>query len=80
MIEPKFNRLLKASGLHFQKAGETIDYCGYRAAYYIDQHKAENNLPEEIVFLYYHIKEKISFQIHENSESKYYPSNLYHGE
>lgn len=78
MIEPKFNRLLKASGLHFQKAGETIDYCGSRAAYYIDQHKAEDNLPEEITLLYHHIKEELSAQVHEYSESEYFPNNSYH--
>lgn len=74
MIEPKFNRLLKASGLHFHKAGETIDYCGTRAAYYIDQHRAEDNLPEEIKPLYNHIKKELSSQIHENSDPKCSPN------
>ena len=45
MLEPRFNRLLKASGLHFQQVGEIINHCGFRAAYYIDQHKAVKNLP-----------------------------------
>lgn len=77
MIEPKFNRLLKASGLHFQKAGKTIDYCGTRAAYYIDQHRAEENLPEETTLLYQHIKEELASQIHETSNPKYYQNISY---
>lgn len=77
MIEPKFNRLLKASGLHFKKVGKTIDYCGSRAAYYIDQHKAEDNLPEEITLLYHHIKKELSPQIHENSEHEDAPNSSY---
>lgn len=63
MIEPKFSRLLKVSGLHFQKAGETIDHCGLRAAYYIDQKQAERDLPERILPLYTRIKSCLEQQL-----------------
>lgn len=63
MIEPRFNRLLKVSGLHFQRAGETIDHCGLRAAYYIDQKQAENDLPERIMPLYTRIKSCLEQQL-----------------
>nr|WP_298250561.1 PEP-CTERM/exosortase system-associated acyltransferase [uncultured Halomonas sp.] len=63
MIEPKFNRLLKVSGLHFQRAGKTIDHCGLRAAYYIDQKQAERDLPERILPLYTRIKSCLEQQL-----------------
>ncbi|HSH58009.1 MAG TPA: PEP-CTERM/exosortase system-associated acyltransferase [Halomonas sp.] len=63
MIEPRFNRLLKVAGLHFQRAGETIDHCGLRAAYYIDQKQAEKNLPERVMPLYARIKNCLEQQL-----------------
>ncbi|MGM0982687.1 MAG: PEP-CTERM/exosortase system-associated acyltransferase [Pseudomonadota bacterium] len=72
MLEPRFNRLLKASGLHFKKAGQTINYCGTRAAYYIDQYEAEGNLPEETTLLYRYIKEELASQIHEARNPEHY--------
>ncbi|WP_447043694.1 PEP-CTERM/exosortase system-associated acyltransferase [Vreelandella sp. H-I2] len=64
MLEPRFNRLLKCSGLHFQKVGNVINYCGERAAYYIDQHKAVENLPEQLIPLYSYINKDLSKQFH----------------
>lgn len=62
MLEPRFNRLLKASGLHFQQVGETINYCGKRAAYYIDQKVAVENLPEKLIPLYKQIEKELAIQ------------------
>ncbi|WFE71273.1 PEP-CTERM/exosortase system-associated acyltransferase [Halomonas sp. M1] len=63
MLEPRFNRLLGASGLHFQQVGELIQHCGERAAFYIDQRVAEHHLPEKIVPLYQLIKSGLATQL-----------------
>ncbi len=62
MLEPRFNRLLKASGLHFRQVGDIINYCGNRAAYYIDQKKAVENLPQQLIPLYTHIEKELAIQ------------------
>lgn len=64
MLEPRFNRLLKHSGLHFQQVGKVINYCGERAAYYIDQNKATEDLPEQLIPLYSFINKELSNQFH----------------
>lgn len=63
MLEPRFSRLLKASGLHFQQVGGVINYCGSRAPYYIDQRVAEAHLPKRIVPLYHTIKTQLAVQL-----------------
>lgn len=63
MLEPKFHRLLGASGLHFQQVGEPIQYCGKRAAFYIDQRAAEQRLPAPLVPLYALIKSSLATQL-----------------
>ncbi len=56
MMEPRFARLLQLAGLRFQQAGEIIDYCGPRAAYYIDQRQAERDMKPSLTPLYRHIE------------------------
>ncbi|WP_445158456.1 PEP-CTERM/exosortase system-associated acyltransferase [Halomonas sp. E14] len=56
MMEPRFARLLQLAGLRFQQAGEIIDYCGPRAAYYIDQQQAERDMKANLTPLYRHIQ------------------------
>ena len=63
MLEPRFSRLLKASGLHFHQVGGVINYCGSRAPYYIDQRVAEESLPKRIVPLYHTIKTQLAAQL-----------------
>ncbi len=63
MMEPRFARLLKISGLQFRQVGDVIDYCGPRAAYYIDQRDAERDLQAPLQPLYWHIKESIAPQL-----------------
>ncbi|MBT2774708.1 PEP-CTERM/exosortase system-associated acyltransferase [Halomonas sp. ISL-60] len=62
MLEPRFNRLLKASGLHFQQVGNIINYCGNRAAYYIDQKIAVESLPQQLIPFYAHIEKELAIQ------------------
>ncbi|MGR2739359.1 PEP-CTERM/exosortase system-associated acyltransferase [Billgrantia sp. Q4P2] len=63
MMEPRFARLLKISGLKFRQVGDIIDYCGPRAAYYIDQHQAERDLKSSLRPLYRHIKSTLAPQM-----------------
>ncbi|MBF7054949.1 PEP-CTERM/exosortase system-associated acyltransferase [Halomonas sp. KAO] len=77
MMEPRFNRLLKLSGLRFQKAGETIDHCGLRAAYYIDQKQAESDLPDSIKPLYTRIKSCLEQQLSLHDRDKVRAHGLY---
>ncbi|WP_218314589.1 PEP-CTERM/exosortase system-associated acyltransferase [Halomonas sp. 18071143] len=63
MLEPRFSRLLKASGLQFHQVGGVIDYCGSRAAYYIDQRVAEERLPKRLTPLYQFIKGQLASQL-----------------
>ncbi|QOR40058.1 PEP-CTERM/exosortase system-associated acyltransferase [Billgrantia diversa] len=63
MMEPRFARLLKISGLKFRQVGDVIDYCGPRAAYYIDQHQAERDLQSSLQPLYRHIKSTLAPQM-----------------
>ncbi|GHE21830.1 PEP-CTERM/exosortase system-associated acyltransferase [Halomonas urumqiensis] len=63
MMEPRFARLLKMSGLAFERIGELIDYHGPRAPFYIDQHQAERYLPERLVPLYEHIQQQLRPQL-----------------
>lgn len=63
MLEPRFSRLLKASGLHFHQVGGVINYCGSRAPYYIDQRVAETNLPIKLLPLYQSIKRQLASQL-----------------
>lgn len=62
MLEPRFNRLLKTSGLHFQQVGDIINYCGNRAAYYIDQKIAVEKLPKQLIPLYTFIEKELAIQ------------------
>ncbi|MBW6390136.1 PEP-CTERM/exosortase system-associated acyltransferase [Billgrantia antri] len=63
MMEPRFARLLKISGLQFRQVGNVIDYCGPRAAYYIDQHQAERDLQPSLQPLYQHIWTSLAPQV-----------------
>lgn len=63
MMEPRFARLLKVSGLNFRQIGKVIDYCGPRAAYYIDQRQAEREMHPHLVPLYQHIRQSLAHQL-----------------
>lgn len=63
MMESRFARLLKVSGLRFHKVGDVIDYHGPRAAFYIDQHEAERGLRQDLLPLYAHIKEELTAEM-----------------
>jgi N-acyl amino acid synthase of PEP-CTERM/exosortase system len=52
MMELRLARLLRRSGLNFQRVGEVIDYHGLRAAYHIHIREAVEGLDSEVFALY----------------------------
>ncbi|RKR04389.1 N-acyl amino acid synthase of PEP-CTERM/exosortase system [Kushneria sinocarnis] len=68
-MEPKFPRLLARSGLIFRQASEMFDICGRRAAYYIDQRQAVENMSPALRGLYRHIHGELQAQYDEKASS-----------
>jgi N-acyl amino acid synthase of PEP-CTERM/exosortase system len=60
MMEPFLPRLLKRSGIEFQRSGEDIDYHGMRAPYFITTQSAVENMRPDLKELYLEIHERIS--------------------
>ncbi|SEL51007.1 PEP-CTERM/exosortase system-associated acyltransferase [Halomonas daqiaonensis] len=65
MMEPRLPRLLSMSGFHFTKVGESIEMHGTRNAFYIDHRKAEQEMHEDLMPLYQHIRKELSSQLEE---------------
>lgn len=59
MMEPFLPRLLKRSGLLFQRAGKDIDYHGVRAPYFITTQSALKTMRPELLELYHWIHQQI---------------------
>ncbi len=59
MMEPFLPRLLKRSGILFQRAGKDIDYHGVRAPYFITTQSALDNMLPELLELYQWIHQQI---------------------
>ena len=68
MMEPFLPRLLKRSGIIFQKAGKDIDYHGIRAPYFITTQSALNNMRPELLDLYRWIHQQIETDYYSISE------------
>ena len=59
MMEPFLPRLLKRSGIIFQKVGEDIEYHGVRAPYFIRTQSALDNMRPDLKNMYEAIYEQI---------------------
>lgn len=59
MMEPFLPRLLKRSGIVFQKAGRDVDYYGIRAPYFIQTQSALDGMAPELRDLYDWLKNQI---------------------
>ncbi len=59
MMEPFLPRLMKRSGIVFQRAGKDINYHGIRAPYFIRTQDAIDNMRPDLRTLYQWIREKI---------------------
>jgi N-acyl amino acid synthase of PEP-CTERM/exosortase system len=60
MMEPFLPRLLKRSGIEFQRSGEDIDYHGVRAPYFITTQSALDNMRPDLKELYTEIYQRVS--------------------
>lgn len=63
MMEPRLPRLLRMSGFHFTRVGETIDFHGKRSAFYIDQRRVEDEMQPELMPLYRYIERELATQL-----------------
>jgi N-acyl amino acid synthase of PEP-CTERM/exosortase system len=59
MMEPFLPRLLRRSGIVFQRAGQDIDYHGIRAPYFITTQSALDNMRPDLKELYTEIHSRI---------------------
>ncbi|WP_251977736.1 PEP-CTERM/exosortase system-associated acyltransferase [Salinicola avicenniae] len=62
MIEPRFQRLLARVGLCFTQVSPSVELLGTRAAYYIDQRRAEVELSASVRPLYEHLRQALGAQ------------------
>lgn len=65
MMEPRLPRLLALSGFHFTQVSETIEYHGARHAYYINHTKAEQEMHDDLMPFYRHIRSVLEPQLEE---------------
>jgi len=70
MMEPRLARALGRNGIKFKQAGETIDYHGIRAPFYIDQKMLIENMRPDLMDLFEHIKARV------HSEFSLYPESF----
>jgi N-acyl amino acid synthase of PEP-CTERM/exosortase system len=59
MMEPFLPRLLKRSGINFQRVGKDMDYHGIRAPYFIKTQSALDHMRPELLDLYHWIFKQI---------------------
>jgi N-acyl amino acid synthase of PEP-CTERM/exosortase system len=67
MMEPFLPRLLKRSGIIFQKVGKDIEYHGLRAPYFIRTQSALDNMRPDLKDMYEAIYEKIKLSFAEQA-------------
>ena len=60
MMEPFLPRMLKRSGIEFERAGADIDYHGLRAPYFITTQSAVDNMRADLRELYTEIHKRIA--------------------
>lgn len=68
MIEPRFQRLLARVGLRFEQVSPIVKLLGLRAAFYINQQRAERELSDSIRPLYEALLDDLSQQYRHGSE------------
>lgn len=62
MMEPFLPRLLRKSGLDFERAGRDVDYHGLRAPYYGRTDRALENMHPDLHYLYQGVAKRIGHQ------------------
>lgn len=66
MMEPFLPRLLKRSGILFQRAGADVDYHGIRAPYFIRTQDALDNMRPDLRELYDRVRDEVAAGCQEN--------------
>jgi N-acyl amino acid synthase of PEP-CTERM/exosortase system len=64
MMDNNLPRLLRRGGILVQKAGDTMEYHGQRAPYFITTHLARENMRDDLHLLYDAIHERLAFGYH----------------
>ncbi|WP_106419339.1 PEP-CTERM/exosortase system-associated acyltransferase [Salinicola tamaricis] len=70
LMEPRLARLLRRFGLNFLQIGAEQQFNGIRAAYYVDQHRARENLKDELARFYSRIAHSLAGQFRQNFRSR----------
>lgn len=70
MMEPRLPRLLSMSGFNFTRVGERVEMHGIRNAFYIDHSVAEQEIHEDLLPLYKHIRQELAPQVKDLSIKK----------
>lgn len=60
MVEPRLARRLQATGLPFVQVGETMEYHGKRAAYYVAVEQVLADIPAELKGLYGYVYQSLA--------------------
>ncbi|MGM8850763.1 PEP-CTERM/exosortase system-associated acyltransferase [Salinicola halophyticus] len=76
LMEPRLARLLGRFGLTFLRVGNIQQFNGVRAAYYIDQHRAEEALKPELKSFYRDIIRSLSSPFEESVKEAVPPRAL----
>lgn len=69
MVEPRLARSMRRIGLHFEQMGETIEYHGQRAPFYITPKLLSEHLSPEVNKLYDYIKAEVRKGLSPSHES-----------
>ncbi|WFF41736.1 PEP-CTERM/exosortase system-associated acyltransferase [Salinicola endophyticus] len=70
LMEPRLARLLRRFGLNFLQIGAEQQFNGVRAAYYVDQHRARENLKEDLARFYRGIARSLASQFRQDIRPK----------
>jgi N-acyl amino acid synthase of PEP-CTERM/exosortase system len=71
MMESNLPRLLRRAGILVQKAGDTMEYHGPRAPYFITTELALNNMRDDLHGLYDAIHERLAYSYNGREAAKY---------
>lgn len=76
MMEPFLPRLLKRSGIIFERVGSDMDYHGIRAPYFIRTESALENMRPDLKAMYVWVREQIAVDLDKHKVSDEFHSYL----
>ncbi|CAM3731266.1 PEP-CTERM/exosortase system-associated acyltransferase [Rheinheimera salexigens] len=63
MVEPALARILRRIGIHFQQIGESINFNGKRAPYYLDMRTVSSTLKPDYLALYSLLAQQLGIRL-----------------